>query len=137
LKLRSLGPRHATHHTPIVVLLDESVHVRQASRYRIDDSFAELLATMRHEGIGLVWTAQQPQLAHYSLLTMGTEIVIFRLHAERTRKPLFEAGVPESWDRVIATLPNHKHLRFSLDGSGPITGDTTATQHRHPHNGRA
>ncbi|HMI68968.1 MAG TPA: hypothetical protein VK510_03165 [Solirubrobacteraceae bacterium] len=126
LKLRSLGPRDASQQTPIVVFLDEAVNIRQANRYRLDDELATLLADLRHQGIALVWCSQQPQQVHYSLLSMGTEIVIFRLTRKARKRLLDDCDVPESWDHVIGALPDYKYLVFPLTGTADNAGNTTA-----------
>lgn len=94
--------------TPCIVLVDEIVAAEQAGAYRLGDQFRESLALRRHQHLALVWTTQSPQLAHYQLLSLGTELALFRVTDERALKRIEQAGVPHAIVVQLPKLPDHK-----------------------------
>lgn len=99
---------------PAVLLVDEIVVLTGATPYRLDDRIRQLLALRRHWGVGLIWTGQNARIANNQLLSMSTELVIFRLTDRRDLRRLEEAGVsPDVLERV-PSLPNFHFLRVRL-----------------------
>lgn len=114
---------------PVVVLLDEAVGTPGASPHRLGDELRELLATRRHLHLAIVMTAQSPQLAHYALLTLATEVVLFRMTDDRALRRLEQAGVPSEKLSRVATLPNYQHIVHRL-GEAPASSPPSSAHRR-------
>jgi hypothetical protein len=95
---------------PSVVLIDEVVSAGDANPYRLGDELRATMALRRHRHTGIVWTCQSPNLCHYQMLALSTELVIFRLTSERDLKPLRDVGVPEAVITQVRTLPNFAYV---------------------------
>jgi hypothetical protein len=105
--LKAAGEKPAV---PVVVLIDEAVSMSSHAHY-LEDKLKELLALRRHKHVGLVWTCQSPRLAHNQLLTLSTELVLFRLQHQKDFTALENAGVSAEVLARVPTLANHDYIR--------------------------
>jgi hypothetical protein len=101
---------------PCIVLVDEIVSAEQASSYRLGEQFRQLLALRRWKHVGVVWTSQSPQLCHYQLLSLSTELALFRVTDKRALRRLVEAGVDEETVNLLPRLPDHKCYVVRIGG---------------------
>lgn len=122
---------------PVIVLLDEAVAVAGASPYRLDDELRNLIARRRHigSGVGIIWTSQSPQFAHYALLGLSTQITMFRLTDQKAFDRLERVGVPKEMLIRVRALPDYKSITYSpnmriTDKVAPLEGDSVP-----PHKG--
>lgn len=99
---------------PVLVLWDEMVAVSGASPYRLEDEARDVLARRRHigAGVGIIWTTQSPQFAHYSLLGLCTELYLFRLQDRRALDRLGNVGVDASILARLPSLPDRQCIRW-------------------------
>jgi hypothetical protein len=107
---KSLDQNQGTSGIPVVVLIDEMVSAADANPYRLQQAMRESLALRRHRHTGIVWTSQSPNLCHYQMMAIGTELVVFRLTNESDLKPLMRAGMSEQECEVVKTLPDHQYI---------------------------
>lgn len=92
---------------PILAMIDDSTQIKGFSRRGIDDDLLEALTGRRHKHTGFIVTVQDPQFAHYSLLSQSTEIVIFRMIDEDAIKKLKKFGVSPEMQAKVETLPDY------------------------------
>lgn len=92
---------------PILGLVDDSTQVKGFSRRGIDDNLLEALVGRRHKHTGWIVTLQDPQFAHYSLMSQSTEIVIFRMIDTDAVKMLKKFGVSTEMQAKVETLPDY------------------------------
>ena len=99
---------------PVFVLLDEAVGVAAMSPHRIGDGMREFIATRRHHHVGLYWTTQSPQFAHYAILGLSTSLTLGTLHDRRALRRLEELGIDEDVLALVPDLPPHQFLEVEL-----------------------
>ena len=100
----------ASNGIPVTLLIDEGIGAEGLSPHRISDLFRKFVAARRHYNVGLVVTVQSPQLVHYQILGLSTELVLFRLIDERGFKRLESVGVPRDTIEKVKKLPNYKSI---------------------------
>ncbi len=77
---------------------------------RLRGVFLDLLIGRRHRHVALIYTVQAPSLVDISLLSMATELALFRLVDDRSLKRLRdEAGVPQQLLDQIRAFPEGSH----------------------------
>jgi hypothetical protein len=106
----SLKSRTDGHLLPVVLVIDEGVAVKSASRYRMADDMLEYLVMLRHNNVGLILAVQDPRFVHYSFAGTSSEIVIFHLHDEAALKKVCDLGMPRELADQARTLPKYKYL---------------------------
>lgn len=99
---------------PVLVLWDEMVAVSGASPHRLEESHRDVLARRRHlgSGVGLLWTTQTPQFAHYAMLALCTKLYLFRLQDKRALDRLAAIGVPDSTLALVRSLPDRRCIAW-------------------------
>lgn len=102
LAARSLAAHGGASGTPVLLLLDEAVLIDGAGTYRLGDEFRKLITGRRHENVGLLVTLQESGIAHKALLSLATELALFRVGDNATTTRLRACGVPAD---ALATLP--------------------------------
>ena len=95
---------------PCIILIDEIVSAADANPYRLGEGLRQGLALRRHKNIGLVWTAQSPNLCHHQLLALGTELVVFRLFSKRDLDTLETVGFTDAELDTIRTLQDYHYI---------------------------
>lgn len=95
---------------PGLVLIDEIVSAADADSYRLGGPLKQAMALRRHLNIGIIWTSQSPNLCHYQMMAIGSELVIFRLTNKRDIKPLMDAGVSPEEIALIKELPDYHYI---------------------------
>lgn len=115
LSAASLKEHGGEYGFPALVLVDEVVSAADANPYRLGLALRETMALRRHRHVGLVWTCQSPNLAHYQMLCIGTELVVFRLTNERDLTPLQRAGFSDEELYTVRNLPNYSYVVHRLD----------------------
>lgn len=100
--------------TPCIVLLDEGVGTADVNPYRLDGGMRQALATRRHQHIGIIITAQSPKLIHYATTALATEIVMFRMHDERSLRALEAQGIPRATLDKVRALENFHYIVHKL-----------------------
>jgi hypothetical protein len=106
----SLEAHGGTRGNPVVVLIDEVVSLSNSDPYRLDGELKRALALRRHDNVGYIWTCQSPNLCHYQMIGIGTELVVFRLYHKKDLDQLERVGfTPHEIDTVKA-LPDHAYI---------------------------
>jgi len=96
---------------PVVVLVDECAALEHSGPGRLRNELLELLIGRRHKHVALIYTVQSPRLVDVSLLSLATQLVLFRIIDEKSRYRLRdEAGVPEPIVEQLQNLPDHQYL---------------------------
>ena len=98
---------------PVTVLLDEGVSTSGINPYRLSPQMRDFIATRRHHNVGMIVTLQSPSLAHYQLLGLATEIVMFRTIDEKGLRRLESIGVPRATLERVKTLPDFQSVTYS------------------------
>jgi hypothetical protein len=106
----SLDANEGTRGTPTVVLIDEAVSAGDADPYRLGGPLKKAMALRRHHNLGIIWTCQSPNLCHYQMMAIGTELVCFRLTHEKDLNKLRDVGLNEKQIQTIKQLPDHHYL---------------------------
>lgn len=119
----SLVQNGGTHVCPVVVLIDEGVLAQGLSQYRLEDEWKRDLAGLRHMNVGLIITAQDPRYIHYSVASLSTEIVLFRLNDSEAVKRAIRMGVSPKRAEAAARLPRYQFIAH--DAWGDQFGETT------------
>jgi hypothetical protein len=107
---RSLMANERRGGIPAVVLIDESVSAGDADPYRLGSSLKSAMALRRHKNIGIIWTSQSPNIVHYQMMSIGSELVVFRLKNKRDLTPLMNAGFSEEEIQTITELPDYSYI---------------------------
>ena len=94
---------------PVVVLIDEAVMARGASKNRMSPEMRDFLISLRHLHVGLVYTAQGGGMVHYDMVQLATELYLGKSIHTRAHKAFEDAGVPAD---VIAKLPTMERFQF-------------------------
>lgn len=96
---------------PAIVLIDEAVSAADTNPYRLGSALKQTMALRRHRNVGILWTSQSPNLCHYQMLCIGTEIVSFRLYHAKDFAALERAGFSPQELAAIRTLKNYHWVR--------------------------
>jgi len=99
---------------PSLVFLDEVVAAGVCRPNYLSPSMQHLLTLRRHKNVGVVWTCQTARMVHNQLLTLATELYIFRLTDRRDFDRLEEAGIPPDCIVAIGKLPPYKCIRVNM-----------------------
>lgn len=99
---------------PSLVLIDEVVAAQMCDPNKLAPAMRHLLTLRRHKNVGLLWTCQSARMVHNQLLTLATELYVFRLTDKRDLDRLREAGVEEGLVQQVSKLPPYKSVRIVL-----------------------
>lgn len=103
---------------PIVVIIDEGIAVKAAragdqSKHADNDWFHELLISLRHMHILLLWNIQNPTARTWKLLNESSAIHCFHLRNEWAQSSLRAAGASEDQLDEIGALPPFEHVTLT------------------------
>lgn len=99
---------------PIIVIIDEGIAIEAAGVSRKEDNrwFLELLYSLRHYHIALLYAIQDASARSWRVLEQATTINAFRVTHRWALQALEAAGAsPEEVDR-IRHLPPHEHVEL-------------------------
>lgn len=99
---------------PVLLVIDEVVSAGICDPNRLDPGFKRLLAERRHDHVGILSTCQSARMLHNQVVTLATEVVLFRITDKRDQKRLVEAGLDEELVASIGNLPPHKFVRTAI-----------------------
>lgn len=99
---------------PSLAFLDEVVAAGVCRPNYLSPSMQHLLTLRRHKNVGVVWTCQTARMVHNQLLTLATELYIFRLTDRRDFDRLEEAGLDPKCIAAIGQLPPYKCIRVNM-----------------------
>lgn len=100
---------HGLRAVPVVVIVDEGVMMRSASRNRLDPKLADFIISLRHNHVAMIMTAQGGNMIHYDLIQQATEVYIGKVEHKRGLKALEDGGIaPE----ILADLPTMPKFEF-------------------------
>jgi hypothetical protein len=99
---------------PAIVLIDEVVAAGMCDPNKLAPAMRQLITLRRHKNVGLIWTCQSARMVHNQLLTLATELYLFKLTDRRDLDRLTEAGIADEVVRQVPTLPAYKNVRVSL-----------------------
>lgn len=100
---------------PVVVYLDEAVMASSTNPRSIGDDLRVAITQRRGYQLGIVYTVQSPRMVHWSLLTLSTDVRIFRCAGKGDHERLEEAGVPGATCQLAATLTGHESVHHAMD----------------------
>lgn len=102
---------------PIIVLVDEGIALDAGAGgsqgNAIHRWFRDMLFSLRHEHIALLYSIQEANARSYLLLAQATVIYAFRTVNEYSLNALGAAGFRDQVD-AIATLPRFEHRRLEV-----------------------
>lgn len=108
-----------TRGVPVLVYIDEAVSAADANPRMLGDLMRQCITGRRHWHVGIVYTCQSPWMVHYALISMSTEVVIFRVKTKRDFNRLEESGIDwaesSEWRKKIKHLPNYQYEVYELD----------------------
>ncbi len=106
----SVGERNEN---PVILLIDEAACVDEVSPNHLSRGMRHLLATRRHKNVAILWTAQSPKFAHYTLLSLSTDMYLFAIFDKKMLARLAEVGLrPEMLDK-LPELKDHFCIRVN------------------------
>lgn len=112
--LRAAGGYDRPAH-PVVIFIDEAVlAIKDMSPQRMSPRMQELLARRRHKHIGVVWTTQHPGFVHYMMLSMGTQVYVFRCEGHQAQERLAQAGIPDELIDEVQYLEDHHYVVYTF-----------------------
>jgi hypothetical protein len=113
---RSLDANDGQRGVPVVVVVDEAVLWQSSDPTRAGRVLTECVALGRHRNVGIVLTCQSSRLLTYQLLTLATEIDVFRTRDWKALKRLAETcGLEEAWLQRARDLPRFRYLAYYPD----------------------
>jgi hypothetical protein len=95
---------------PVVVLIDEIVLLDDATPYRLGTALKKVLARRRHLHVGIIWTCQSAHLVHYQMMTLSTEMVLFRQRDQRDLTRLNNGGIEAAYTAQLPALHDYKQI---------------------------
>lgn len=105
----SLDKNNGAAGTPVLIYIDEVVAADEMNPYRLDGTMRQLIALRRHKNVGVLFTTQSPQLCHYQMFALATEVTFFRVIHEDALKRFRKIGIPSEIVDKVATLSRDKH----------------------------
>jgi hypothetical protein len=103
---------------PVIVIIDEGIAVKAAragdqSKRPDSDWFHELLISLRHMHIILLWNIQNPTARTWKLLNESSAIHCFHLRNEWAQSSLRASGATEDQLAEIGSLPPFEHITLT------------------------
>jgi hypothetical protein len=111
--------------TPVIVFIDEAVAADDIDTYRLSGNMKKLIALRRHKNVGLVFTTQSPQLCHYQMFALCTELALFRVKHRKALNKLLDVGIDPDIVERMPMLPNHHYIHWradDFDDAGGLAG---------------
>lgn len=99
---------------PSIVFLDEVVAAGVCRANYLSPSMQHLLTMRRHKNVGVVWTCQTARLMNNNMLTLATELVIFRMSNKRDLDTLSGAGIEDDVIDKIRVLKDYESVRVKM-----------------------
>jgi nucleoside-triphosphatase THEP1 len=109
LAATSLEANGGTHGVPVLLFIDEVVAVDEVSPYRLNETMGKIVALRRHKNVGVLFTTQSPQLCHYQMFALATEVTFFRIIHEDAIKRFRKIGVPKAIMERVPSLSRERH----------------------------
>lgn len=91
---------------PVIVLIDEIVMSEGLNPHAISPLWRTTIARRRHLGVSPFLTAQSAHFGHRAVLTLATEIRVFRIADPADEKRLISVGLDPAVARTIRALPD-------------------------------
>lgn len=107
---------------PIVVIVDEGIAVDAAGPTRKDANkwFLEMLFSLRHLHVALLWAIQDATSRSWRLMEQANEIYVFAIRHQWALQAIQASGAtPDEIDR-IERLREHEHVRLAFKGPTKI-----------------
>jgi hypothetical protein len=111
---------------PVLVLVDEGIAVRGAQASPKGDTgsdFLELLISLRHMHVALLYSLQSPTARTWHLLEQSTDIHAFRIKHEYAANALRAAGATSEQLAAIGRLRRFERITFSPEVRDDDDGD--------------
>lgn len=110
----SLRRNGGNHGYPVIIFLDEVVAAGVCDPHHLSPDMKTLIATRRHENIGIIWTCQSARLVHNQLIGLSTEMVVFELSSRADYRKLEDCGIPEEEIAKIPSLPKYGCVEYKF-----------------------
>lgn len=98
---------------PVLLFVDEVVAADEMNAYRLHPTMKQLVALRRHKNVGVLFTSQHPNLCHYQMIALATEVTFFRVIHEDAIRKFRKIGVPRHIVERIPTLSLKQHERIT------------------------
>lgn len=110
---------------PVILLIDEGIAIEAAGQSRKEGNrwFLELLYSLRHYHMALLYSIQDPSARSWRVLEQATAIHVFRLRHRWALESIRAAGASDEELARIQRLERFRHVTLSWEDRGDIALD--------------